>query len=363
MARLELKNVSKRFGKDVSVACDVSFSVEEGEFLTLLGPSGCGKTTLLRIIAGLESPDAGSIFIDGRDVTAASPAERNVAMVFQSYALYPHMRVFDNIAVGLKLKKVQKEKIQCKVNRVAESLEIRTLLNRLPKELSGGQRQRVALARALVRDPRVFLLDEPLSNLDAVLRERTRAELKLLFSRIGGTVVYVTHDQVEAMSMSRRIVLLKDGQIQQIGSPEEIYTNPTNRFVAGFVGSPSISFVDAKIENGLLKFGDCRAEVKEPGLTNVGAVVIGIRPEDVEVVPEAGVAGKANASILLVEPFGSFAVATLELSGVRIKALLSPNSVAVGMAVSFSLKQEKIHLFDPATGCSLRAKKGVGEYR
>lgn len=354
MARLELKNISKSFGRDVVAVRDISLSVKEGEFLTLLGPSGCGKTTLLRLIAGLEEPDSGKILIDGADVTDKTPSRRDVAMVFQNYALYPHMRVFNNIAVSLRLKGVSKEETRSRVTRVAETLDIAQLLTRLPKELSGGQRQRVALARALVREPRLFLLDEPLSNLDAVLREKTRAELKLLFSRIGGTVVYVTHDQVEAMSMSSRVVVIEGGRVQQEGKPEEIYNMPASKFVASFVGSPSISFVNARIENGRLSFGGFSTALHDGERLKPREVIAGIRPEDVEVAPDASSGKAPQAKVLLIEQFGSYAVATLDHSGETLRALVSPGSIEAGALISFSVEEDRIHLFDPDSGKTLR---------
>lgn len=356
MARLEIKGVSKTFSHEVVAVKDVSFSVADGEFLTLLGPSGCGKTTLLRLIAGLEDPDSGVIQIDDQDVTHLAPAKRNVAMVFQNYALYPHMRVFDNIAVSLRLKKLARKETRAKVAGVAQTLGIENLLERYPRELSGGQRQRVALARALVREPRLFLLDEPLSNLDAVLREKTRAELKLLFSRIRSTVIYVTHDQVEALSMSSRILVIKDGEIQQVGSPQEIYARPANKFVAGFVGSPSVSFVDATIEEGCLRFGEYCVNMSTP-IPEVRRVVAGIRPEDVRLISGTPKVGDARAIVLLVEPFGSFAVATLDYAGIRLRSLVSPGKIEPQMRVRFAIDEKNLLLFDPETGSRIEQSK------
>lgn len=345
--RLELKNVTKSFGREVIAVDGVSLSVEEGEFLTLLGPSGCGKTTILRIIAGLETPDSGRVMIEDKDVTDTGPARRDIAMVFQSYALYPHLRVFDNIAVSLKLRKFGKVEIEAKVNKAAQTLGIEELLGRLPKELSGGQRQRVALARALVREPRLFLLDEPLSNLDAVLRERTRSEMKMLFTRVRGTVIYVTHDQAEAISMSSRVAVLKSGRIQQIGSPDDIYENPANKFVAGFVGSPSISFLDVELKEGRLTIGNYLIKIDNIPVGFHGRILAAVRPEDV--IVEGGEAG-AQATVLLVEPLGSHSVATLDHEGIRLRALVIPGRFEAGQSVSFSIREEKIHLFDPESG-------------
>ena len=244
MAIVELEKVSKRYG-DVLAVQDFTLNTTDGEFVVLVGPSGCGKTTTMRMIAGLEAITAGSIRIGGRDVVGMIPRERDVAMVFQNYALFPHMNVFGNMAFGLRLRKVPKQQIKEQVDKAAKILGIESLLNRRPKELSGGQRQRVALGRAIVREPRVFLMDEPLSNIDAKLRVEMRAEIIKLQRRLGVTTFYVTHDQVEALSMGDRVVVMLDGRVQQVGAPKELYNKPVNRFVAGFIGSPAMNFVRA----------------------------------------------------------------------------------------------------------------------
>ncbi|MFH1421400.1 MAG: ABC transporter ATP-binding protein [Planctomycetota bacterium] len=349
MSRLKLENVIKIFNKRVTAVNKASFEVEEGEFLTLLGPSGCGKSTLLRLIAGLEKPNSGKIFIDGRNVISLPPAKRDVALVFQNYALYPHMRVFKNIAVSLYLQKTPKPEVTHRVNKIASMLEITDLLQRLPKELSGGQRQRVALARALVREPKLFLLDEPLSNLDAVLREKTRSELRLLFSEIGGTIIYVTHDQVEAMTMSDRVAVINNGEIQQLGTPEEIYNYPENTFIAGFVGSPSINFVDAEIMDGCLIFGEYSSRLSQYDVTKSGRVIAGIRPETVKIDKNFSVSSGSKASVLMVEPFGAFEVITIEHNEIKLKALVTPGYVEAGKTVSFSLDKDKLLLFNAKT--------------
>jgi multiple sugar transport system ATP-binding protein len=245
MAIVELEKVSKRYG-DVVAVQDFTLDTADGEFVVLVGPSGCGKTTTMRMIAGLEAITAGSIRIGGRDVGGMIPRERDVAMVFQNYALFPHMNVFGNMAFGLRLRKLPKKQIEEQVRRAAKILGIESLLTRKPKELSGGQRQRVALGRAIVREPRVFLMDEPLSNIDAKLRVEMRAEIIKLQRRLGVTTFYVTHDQVEALSMGDRVVVMLEGRVQQIGSPKELYNKPANRFVAGFIGSPAMNFVRAR---------------------------------------------------------------------------------------------------------------------
>ena len=246
MAIVELEKVSKRYG-DVLAVEDFTLTTTDGEFVVLVGPSGCGKTTTMRMVAGLEAITAGSIRIGGRDVVGMIPRERDVAMVFQNYALFPHMNVFGNMAFGLRLRKLPKQQIKEQVNKAAKILGIENLLNRRPKELSGGQRQRVALGRAIVREPRVFLMDEPLSNIDAKLRVEMRAEIIKLQRRLGVTTFYVTHDQVEALSMGDRVVVMLDGRVQQVGAPKELYNKPVNRFVAGFIGSPAMNFVRGRV--------------------------------------------------------------------------------------------------------------------
>jgi multiple sugar transport system ATP-binding protein len=285
MASITLKNIEKVFDKNKRVIDDFSLKIADGEFTVLVGPSGCGKSTLLRIIAGLGTPTAGEILIDDVVINAVAPKDRNVAMVFQNYALYPHMTVFDNLGFGLKLRKMKKDKIQKQVEKAAQILEIEDLLDRKPKQLSGGQRQRVALGRAIVRDPNVFLFDEPLSNLDAKLRVHMRAEIKRLHKRLGTTMVYVTHDQVEAMTIGDRIVILKDGIIQQIGSPLDVYNNPLNMFVAGFIGAPPMNFIPADLQNGWALVGQDKIDITNIQLTDTALtekrIVMGVRPEDI----------------------------------------------------------------------------------
>src|SRR5207248_1484874 len=261
MATVTFDHVTKAYADDAIAVNDLDLLIKDGEFLVLVGPSGCGKTTALRCLAGLEEITAGQIKIDARVVNRVPSKDRDIAMVFQSYALYPHMTVFDNLAFGLKLLKTPKEEIKRRVNEAARVLDLDKLLNRKPKALSGGQRQRVALGRAIVREPAAFLMDEPLSNLDAKLRVQTRAEILRLQQRLGTTTVYVTHDQVEAMTMGDRIAVMNLGVLQQVGSPEELYERPVNVFVAAFIGSPAMNFATAKAENGALRIGEMKLEL------------------------------------------------------------------------------------------------------
>jgi ABC-type sugar transport system ATPase subunit len=276
MAAIRLEHVSKEFARGVEVLKDVHLEVADREVATIVGPSGCGKSTLLRIIAGLEWPTTGQIFIDDRAVNGVSARDRNIAMVFQSYALYPHMTCYENLALNLRLKNLSGDEIDRRVRRTAEMLEIESLLDKKPHALSGGQRQRMAVGRALVRDPSAFLLDEPLSSLDAQLRERVRHEMKELFTKVQAAVVYVTHDQIEAMTLANRVVVMNKGAIQQVGSPDELYSSPANRFVASFIGSPSMNILDVHMTDGVFRVG---AAEYATGIRVTGLVSIGIRPE------------------------------------------------------------------------------------
>lgn len=280
MAKVELISLVKKFpNASVPVVGNVSFEVKDKEFMVLVGPSGCGKSTTLRMIAGLEEPTSGKILIDGRDVTNMPPKDRDISMVFQNYSLYPHLNVYENLAFGLKVRKVPKSLIDEKVHRAASILNIDKLLTRKPKELSGGQRQRVALGRAIVREPKVFLFDEPLSNLDAKLRVQMRTEILKLHKQIASTAIYVTHDQMEAMTMGDRIVVLKDGKIQQIDDPLNIYHRPANAFTAGFIGAPSMNFLELQRDNGKSALWGQSFDLKDGGK----AVTLGVRPENVQV--------------------------------------------------------------------------------
>ena len=336
MAEVKVEDIRKAFSGGRPVLDGVSFSVADGEFVSLLGPSGCGKTTLLRIIAGLEYADSGRLSIGGREVSDVPPKDRDIAFVFQNYALYPHLTVEENVAMGLKLRGTPADEIVRRTADAASRLGLEPLLKRRPAALSGGQRQRVALARSLVREPQVFLLDEPLSNLDAVLRERTRGELKLLFKRAKGTVVYVTHDQVEAMTMSDRIVLLNEGKLQQVGTPEDLYRRPANVFAATFMGAPPMNIVP-------------RAEAERSGLfpgLPAGDVLVGVRPEELKV------GSGRDAAVALVEPVGSHTILTLDVGGAALRAVV-PGSWSGGSSCKVSAPPDAVHLFDAGDGARL----------
>ncbi|MFC5758970.1 ABC transporter ATP-binding protein [Rhizobium sp. GCM10022189] len=348
MANVNIRNVQKRFGA-INVIRDISVDIADGEFVVLVGPSGCGKSTLLRMIAGLEEMSDGEIRIGTRDVSNLRARDRDIAMVFQNYALYPHMSVADNMGFALKLKKADASEISERVNKAANILGLEKLLDRYPKQLSGGQRQRVAMGRALVRDPQVFLFDEPLSNLDAKLRVQMRAEIKSLHQRIKTTTIYVTHDQIEAMTMADKIVVLHDGVIEQVGAPLELYDRPANLFVAGFIGSPSMNFIDGKIEEGVFR---TQKGLVLPLPENIksappaGELVYGIRPEHIR-AGQGGIAGRAE----IVEGTGSEIFAKLDCGGEEISCLFRERlAIAYGDTVSISIDPASVHLFDKSTG-------------
>ncbi|MFI5358764.1 MAG: ABC transporter ATP-binding protein [Halanaerobiales bacterium] len=366
MAKVTLTNVTKRYG-DVVAVNNANLEIKDKEFLILVGPSGCGKTTTLRMVAGLEEITEGTIEIGDTVVNDIPPKDRDIAMVFQNYALYPHMDVYNNMAFGLKLRKFPKEEIDRRVNEAAEILGIKNLLDRKPKQLSGGQRQRVALGRAIVREPKVFLMDEPLSNLDAKLRVQMRTELSKLHDRLQTTMIYVTHDQVEAMTMGDRIVVMRDGLIQQVDTPLNLYINPVNMFVAGFIGSPAMNFLDAKLVkegetyylegNGDFKIAIPADKVAtNPELKSyVGKdVVFGIRPEDLEdasVVEKTVTADNSYmATVEVVEPMGSEIYLYLTVNEHSMIARVDSHSTAkVGDNVKLYVKTENLHVFDPET--------------
>lgn len=350
MAKLELQSLRKQYSPKVVPVKDISIEVEDGEFLTLLGPSGCGKSTLLRLIAGLEMPTQGTVAIGGRPMNRIAPGDRNIAMVFQSYALYPHMTAAENIGTALKLRKLPQAEIQQRVSAVAHKLGLERLLNRKPGQMSGGQRQRVALARALVRDPDVFLLDEPLSNLDALLREQVRADLKQLFREQNKPVVYVTHDQTEAMTLSTKVAVLLDGYVQQLAPPSQIYTHPANQFVAGFVGSPQMNLLTLRCEGDCAILGDCPLSLPAPS-SDPNSVVMGIRPEDIRLATEED-RQTIRGNVYLSEGLGKENLVSVRVEGSQttVRGLLSADRSWEGEQVTLALPEEKIHWFDVETG-------------
>jgi multiple sugar transport system ATP-binding protein len=346
MAEVRIDNVVKRYGS-VQVMHGVSVDIEDGEFVVLVGPSGCGKSTLLRMLAGLEEVSDGTISIGGRVVNDVLPKERDIAMVFQSYALYPHKTVFDNIGFPLKMAKRPAAEIKDKVQKAAEVLDLTRYLDRFPKQLSGGQRQRVAMGRAIVRDPQVFLFDEPLSNLDAKLRVTMRLEIKELHQRLKTTVVYVTHDQIEAMTMADKIVVMRDGRVEQIGAPLDLYDRPENVFVAGFIGSPSMNFLHGKVtaRGGTKAFvsgGGLTLPLPQTSATEGQEVTYGIRPEHIRIG-----AGGVPMNVVVVEPTGSetqvFAKAGTELVDAMVKERIRARP---GEAIGFVIDPADVHLFD-----------------
>ena len=359
MARVVLKDLTKTFGKTVAVR-QLNLEVKDKQFVVLLGPSGCGKTTTLRCIAGLEIPDEGEIYIGDRLVNDLAPKDRDIAMVFQSYALYPHMTVFDNIAFPLKMRKVPKEEIVERVKKTAELLRISHLLDRKPKQLSGGEAQRTALGRAIVRDPQVFLMDEPLSNLDAKLRVYMRAELKRLQRELGVTTIYVTHDQVEAMTMADKVAIMNLGVLQQYGDANEIFNKPANLFVAGFIGSPPMNFIpcslSVKEKETYLDAEFCKipissdiAELITKNATG-SELILGVRPEDVHLSKSKTADSILQAEVYVTEPLGSEIIIDLKIGDIIIKARTEPTFIThPGDKVWMSINKERMHLFDKKT--------------
>ncbi len=354
MAEVTISGVHKAFGK-TTVIGGVSLEAHDGEFVVLVGPSGCGKSTLLRMIAGLESVTAGEIRIDGRVVNDLPPKDRDIAMVFQNYALYPHMNVADNMAFSLKLRGTPRLEINEKVQHAAQILGLTDLLARLPRELSGGQRQRVAMGRAIVRDPRVFLFDEPLSNLDSKLRVQMRTEIRDLHNRLGATTLYVTHDQIEAMTMADRIVVLHRGLVEQVGSPLELYDRPANRFVAGFIGSPAMNFLSGTLEAGtggvVANVNGWQLPIAVPGLEAGRAVTVGIRPEHFEVTE---CDSSVRASVQVVEPTGSETYVHASVAGHPITCVTRTRlDVRPGESIPLTARMGCIHLFDRESGARI----------
>ena len=374
MASLSLRNVYKKYPGGVTAVSDFNLEIKDKEFIILVGPSGCGKSTTLRMVAGLEEISDGEVYIGDRLVNDVAPKDRDIAMVFQNYALYPHMTVFDNMAFGLKLRKTPKDEIKRRVEEAARILDITHLLERKPKALSGGQRQRVALGRAIVREPKVFLLDEPLSNLDAKLRAQMRTEISKLHQRLGTTFIYVTHDQTEAMTMGTRIVVMKSGIVQQVDTPQNLYLRPCNLFVAGFIGSPQMNFIESKLikegEDFFVEFGSedtkTRAgrkyQIKLPASKNKDncldayvnkEIIMGIRPEDVHNEEELLAAfkdGIIEADVEVTELMGAETYLYMNCEGHSINARVAPtNTAKPGDKIQIAVEPEKIHLFDKDT--------------
>ena len=364
MASLSLRGIEKVYPNGFHAVKDFNLEIEDKEFIIFVGPSGCGKSTTLRMIAGLEDISGGVLEIDGKKMNDVEPKDRDIAMVFQNYALYPHMTVYDNMAFGLKLRKVPKDEIDKKVREAARILDLEKLLDRKPKALSGGQRQRVAMGRAIVRNPKVFLMDEPLSNLDAKLRVQMRIEISKLHENLGATIIYVTHDQTEAMTLGTRIVVMKDGVVQQVDTPQNLYNTPCNQFVAGFIGSPQMNFMDALVNvNGndvTLKVGEHVLKVpasKRQALIDGGydgkTVVLGIRPEDVH-DSQAFISNSPDSviksKIKVYELLGAEVFLYFDLEGTQMTARVNPRTtLRTGDDAIFALDMEKIHLFDKDT--------------
>ena len=364
MASISLKNIYKVYPNGFEAVKDFNLDVEDKEFIIFVGPSGCGKSTTLRMIAGLEDISSGELTIDGKVMNNVEPKDRDIAMVFQNYALYPHMTVYDNMAFGLKIRKMPKDEIDKRVQEAAKILDLDKLLDRKPKALSGGQRQRVAMGRAIVRNPKVFLMDEPLSNLDAKLRVQMRIEISKLHDRLGATIIYVTHDQTEAMTLGTRIVVMKDGVVQQIDSPQNLYNKPGNLFVAGFIGSPQMNFFTAKIEKEgdsvVAVVGQSRLNVpvaKAKALVDAGyvgkEVTLGIRPEDIhdsQMFIDASPNTVIESTIKVYELLGAEVFLYFDYADTQVTARVDPRTTAkMGDSVKFALDMEKAHFFDKDT--------------
>jgi multiple sugar transport system ATP-binding protein len=378
MATIEFQDVTKRFGNDVLAVDNLTLDVREGEFVIFVGPSGCGKTTALRMTAGLEELTSGDISIGGKVVNDRSPSDRDIAMVFQNYALYPHMTVYDNIAFPLRQKRLKKKELASRVHEAARLLAIEPLLERRPRELSGGQKQRVAIGRALVRRPQAFLMDEPLSNLDAKLRVQMRAELLSLHKRLGVTTIYVTHDQTEAMTLGDRVVVLDQGVVQQVDPPARLYRRPRNTFVASFIGSPGMNYLEGTLNRDGLTLGrhrtDLPRELQQTLSRSDGAVVAGLRPEDIRLV-ENDTDDALDAEVVITEQLGPEVLAYLRVDGVRVASVVQDAAVdrdqtvelhetlvarlpgdtrvKAGQQARFTLNSAGINLFDPGSGESL----------
>jgi len=349
VAGIELEQLTKVYGDGTRAVRELDLDVGDGEFVALVGPSGCGKSTMLRMIAGLEEITAGEVRIDGKPVNSETPKQRNIAMVFQNYALYPHMNVYDNMAFGLKMRRFGRAEIEARVQAAAEILGIQQQLRRKPRQLSGGQRQRVALGRAIVRHPKVFLFDEPLSNLDAKLRVQMRIEIKRLHQRLNATSIFVTHDQIEAMTLADRVVVLDRGRLQQVGTPEELYQRPANRFVASFIGSPSMNFFETDLTGGTFLLAGVR---QDTGIRISGRVTIGMRPEALQVGPDM------KGRVLWVETLGAHSLVGVQFDKITLTALLRSRPAAD--TIDLSIDPAQIHVFDNESGKNLRSVPPFG---
>jgi multiple sugar transport system ATP-binding protein len=355
MAPLTIKKAMKSFG-NMTVLHGIDVDIADGEFVVLVGPSGCGKSTLLRLIAGLEDISGGQIMIGDRDVTYLHPKDRDIALVFQSYALYPHMTVADNIGFPLHMQNVPKAEREKKVAATAQILDLSQFLERYPRQLSGGQRQRVAMGRAIVRDPQVFLFDEPLSNLDAKLRVQMRAEIRQLHKKLGVTIVYVTHDQIEAMTMADKIVVMRGGHVEQIGSPLELYDMPTNVFVAGFIGSPAMNLLSGRIDGtgAFTSRKGARISFPEPiGIAEGRDIVVGLRPEDIRIADEG-----VEARVCIVEPTGAELHVILDVAAEQMTAVIhGRRDITEGETIRIVIPLEKLHFFDEKSGDRIEASR------
>lgn len=345
MSFLELQNITKVYPNGTKAVNETSLNVENGEFVVFVGPSGCGKSTLLRMIAGLEDITSGEIVLDSNTINNIDPSERDVAMVFQNYALYPHMTVYNNMAYGLKNRGISKQEIENKVNEAAKLLEIDSYLTRKPSMLSGGQRQRVAMGRAIVRNPKIFLFDEPLSNLDAKLRNQMRLEIKKLQRQMGVTSIFVTHDQTEAMTLGDRIVVINNGIVEQVGTPKDIYSKPNTKFVAEFIGSPQMNIFNCKIDNGVAKIDDNSINLNKS--VNIDDASIGIRPDDIQISDSGSITCKAN----LVEYLGSDMIIYSILGDQEFSCKLSSKiDLKAGDEFKFDIQPSLVHVFDNSSG-------------
>jgi multiple sugar transport system ATP-binding protein len=367
MATLELRNVNKSYGSGLADTLkNIELAIDSGEFLILVGPSGCGKSTLMNCIAGLEEISGGAILVDGADISGMSPKDRDVAMVFQSYALYPTMSVRDNIAFGLKMRKLPPAEIDAEVARVAKLLQIEHLLARKPGQLSGGQQQRVAMGRALARRPKIYLFDEPLSNLDAKLRVEMRTEIKLMHQRLKTTTVYVTHDQIEAMTLGDKVAVMKDGIIQQFGTPQEIYNDPANHFFASFIGSPPMNFIPLRTQGrdgqcfGLLDSGQARCELPLGAAAELEGreLILGVRPEQIQLAGAGSTLPSLRAEVEVVEPTGPDTLVFVSLNQTKVCCRLAPDAAPLaGSSLDLQFDPARVLLFDAASGERLRPGK------